>query len=65
MATYKIVQRKNRHAVYAAGFYTIERAQAWLAAYDPRMWMDKTVTRDELEIIEETPFAIASNNHAK
>jgi hypothetical protein len=52
MATcFKIVQRKNRNAVYASGFYTVERAEQWLASYNPRMWMDKTIQREDLEIV--------------
>jgi hypothetical protein len=52
--TFKIVQKKNRNAVYASGFWFIEGAQAWLAIYNPQYWMEKDVTRDELEIVEET-----------
>ena len=29
------------------------RAQAWLERYDPKMWTDKSITRDDLEIVEE------------
>lgn len=50
---FKIVQKKNRNAVYASGFYSIERAQTWLAHYDPRHWDDKSVTREDLEIVKE------------
>jgi hypothetical protein len=51
---FKIVQKKNHNAVYASGFWDIERAQAWLATYNPQHWMEKDVTRDDLEIIAET-----------
>lgn len=51
--SYKIAQKKDCHAVYAAGFYQRERAEAWLARYNPQHWTDKTVQRDDLEIIEE------------
>lgn len=56
MIIYKIRQRINPNAVYASGFYTIERALAWLDKYDPQMWTDKTITCDDLEIAEEEPF---------
>jgi len=51
--SYKIVQKKNHNAVYASGFYTLERARAWLANYNPVMWMDKSIKREDLEIIAE------------
>ena len=51
---FKIVQKKNRNAVYASGFYDMGRAQAWLERYDPKMWTDKSITRDDLEIVEES-----------
>jgi hypothetical protein len=53
MQTYKIVQRKNPHAVYAIFDFgpTYERAQTWLENYDSRMWDDKTVTRNDLLIV--------------
>jgi hypothetical protein len=52
-SVYKIVQKSNKHAVYASGFYSLGRAQQWLAAYDPRMWDDKTVQASDLEIVPE------------
>jgi len=51
--SYKIVQKKNHNAVYASGFWSLERAQAWLANYNPAMWMDKSIKREDLEIIAE------------
>jgi hypothetical protein len=48
---FKIVQKKNKHAVYASGFWNIERAQRWLANYNPQMWDDKTIMADDLEIV--------------
>ena len=51
--TYKIVQKRNPHAVYASGFYSLEQAQLWLDKYDPAMWMDKTIESSDLEILEE------------
>lgn len=55
--SFKIVQKENPNALHAAGFWTRERAEAWLARYDRLMWDDKTVTADDLEIVEETPFS--------
>lgn len=54
---FKIVQKANQHAIYASGFHTLDRAEAWLRRYDPQMWMNKTVQRDDLEIVPETPSA--------
>ena len=52
--SFKIVQKKNHHAVYASGFHIHERAEQWLAKYDKRLWTDKNVTRDDLEIVEDS-----------
>ena len=52
--SFKIVQKKNHHAVYASGFHIHERAEQWLAKYDKRLWMDKNVTRDDLEIVKDS-----------
>ena len=53
MPVYEIRQKRNPLALYASGFYSLERAQAWLANYDPHMWTDKTIRADDLEITEE------------
>lgn len=53
MASFRVVQKKNKNAVYASGFETIERAQAWLDRYNPRNWTDKTVIKEDLEIVPE------------
>ena len=50
---YKIVQKKNKNAVYACGFYSLESANAWLAQYNPKMWMEKDVLATDLEIVAE------------
>lgn len=50
---YMIVQRKNRNAVYARGFWKLERAEEWLAKYDPRQWMEKNVQAQDLEIVDD------------
>jgi hypothetical protein len=50
---FKIVQKRNKHAVYASGFHSLGRAEQWLADYDPRMWDDKTVQATDLEIVPE------------
>ena len=54
---YKIVQAVDHRIVYASGFREKERAERWLAHYDPRQWMDKTVMVDALAIIDD-------NNHS-
>jgi hypothetical protein len=53
---FKIVKRADKHAIYASGFWSLQRAEKWLSAYDPTMWMEKTVTKDDLEIVPETRF---------
>lgn len=52
--TYKVVRKKDRNAVYASGFSTIERANKWLEHYNPLYWTDKTVQREDLEIVEDS-----------
>jgi hypothetical protein len=51
----RIVQRKNPNAVYAAGFYSIEAAQRWLAKYNPAQWDEKTIEAADLEIVPDVP----------
>ncbi len=52
--TYKIVLKRNHNAIYAIFDMppTLERAQRWLEKYNAKMWDDKTVQREDLEIIE-------------
>lgn len=50
--SYKIVQKKDKNAVYASGFYSLGRAQDWLHSYDPKMWDDKSINAQDLEIME-------------
>ena len=56
MVKYKIVQKRNHDRVYASGFYSLERAHAWLDNYNPRNWTDKTIMREDLEIILDTSY---------
>ncbi len=51
--SFKIVQKANHLAIYASGFYTLDRALKWLEQYDPKMWMDKTIQATDLEIVPE------------
>lgn len=51
--TLKIVNKNDHRIVYASGFYSQYRAEQWLQHYDPRMWVDKTTRREDLEIVEE------------
>ena len=53
MNSYKIVQRANHHVVYASGFYDLTKALAWIDAYNPQHWDDKTIQAIDLEIIPE------------
>lgn len=50
--TYKIVH-KREHWIAASGFYTRDRAEDWLVKFSPSMWMDKTLTAQDFEIVEE------------
>ena len=52
MTTYKIVH-KTKPALFACGFYSLKRAEEWLAAYDPKHYVDKTVKASDLEIVPE------------
>lgn len=56
MATFKIVQKKNHNAVYASGFHERGRAEEWLSRYNPRNWTDKSVMREDLEIIPDERY---------
>ncbi|RJQ38860.1 MAG: hypothetical protein C4555_04405 [Dehalococcoidia bacterium] len=49
---YKI-KHKTQRWIAASGFYDIERAEAWLARFDPRMWVDKSLRADDFEIVPE------------
>jgi len=53
---YRIVQKKNHNVVYASGFHSLERAERWLANYNPQMWMDKTLTAADLEIVPDVVY---------
>lgn len=53
MKTYKIMHKTKPHCLLASGFYSLERAQAWLDKFNPQMWMDKTMRREDLEILPE------------
>jgi hypothetical protein len=46
---YKIVHKDGWLA--ACDFYGIERAQAWLEKFDPRMYSDKTLKREDFTIV--------------
>lgn len=65
--SYKVVQKRNHNAVYAIFDMppTLERARKWIENYDPRKWTDRTVQRDDLEIIESIPFAPAQRSNRR
>lgn len=46
----------SKHFLLASGFYSLERAQKWIDNFDPKMWVDKTLTKEDLVILEETPM---------
>lgn len=47
------VRHKTKGWIAASGFWGRERAEQWLAKFDPRMWTDKTLTADSFEIVQE------------
>ncbi len=54
--SFKVVHKDPaRHILFACGFSSRERAQAWVDRYDPRMYTDKTIARADLAIVEEKP----------
>lgn len=48
---FKIVQKNNKNIVYAVGFFIIERAEKWIENYNPQMYTDKTIKKEDLEIV--------------
>lgn len=53
--SYKIMHKdSNRHMLFASGFYSLERAQKWVEAFNPQMYVDKTLKREDLVILEES-----------
>ncbi len=49
---FKITHRKQT-ILFACGFYDIGRARAWIDKFDPQMYVDKTLKREDLQIEEE------------
>lgn len=50
--SYRIIH-KTQGWVFASGFYGMERVNHWIDNFNPLMYMDKTLTRDDLLIVEE------------
>jgi hypothetical protein len=51
--SYKIVH-KTQGWLAACDFHTLERAQAWIDRFDASRYMDKTLVKEDFEIVEET-----------
>jgi hypothetical protein len=51
---YDIICNKEGKWLAASGFYSIERAQAWIDKFDANFYMDKTLLKSDFEIIEKT-----------
>ena len=52
--TYKIMHKDpSKHILFASGFSSLERAQKWVEKFNPQMYVDKTLKRDDLVILEE------------
>ena len=51
--SYKIIHKNNKNFLFASGFYSLERAEKWVENFNPYLWMDKTLTKNDLLIVEE------------
>jgi len=51
--SFKIIHKTKKHFLLASGFGNKERAAKWIENFDPKMWMDKSMTKEGLEIVEE------------
>jgi len=52
--SFKVVHKDpKRHILFACGFSSRERAQAWIDAYNPELYTDKSILRADLTIVEE------------
>ncbi len=47
------ITHKTQTILFACGFYSLDRAQKWIEAFDPQMYDDKTLRREDLQIEEE------------
>lgn len=54
MTSYKIMHKTKPHFLLASGCWSLERAKKWIDNFDPKMWMDKTMTKEDLMIVDET-----------
>lgn len=52
-STYKIILKKDRCVLLASGFYSVARAQNWIDNFDPKRYSDKTMKKEDLEILPE------------
>lgn len=52
MKVYKIVHARGWQA--ARGFYSLKRAQEWLEAFDPKIYTEEGLKKEDFRIIEET-----------
>lgn len=50
--SFKIVH-KTPNFLFACGFYTLERAQRWIEEFDPSIYTDTTLKKEDLLIQEE------------
>ncbi len=51
-APFKIVHAREP-ILFACGFYYLERAEAWIEDFDPQMYTDKSLRKEDLCIVEE------------
>lgn len=51
---FKIMHKDyTKHSLFASGFGSKEAAQKWVDNFKPNMWVDKSLTREDLLILEE------------
>lgn len=48
---YKIMHKTKPHFLLAV-CSTQESAERWIENFNPKMWMDKTMTKEDLKIVE-------------
>jgi len=50
---YEVREKDNPNALHASGFYTKEKAQAWIERYgDSGMFTDKDLSKSSFEVVK-------------
>jgi hypothetical protein len=61
---WRIVHR-TQGWIAASGFYSVERAERWLASFNPKMWTDKTLRQADFVIVTEAGAIAKAQGDAK